>query len=91
MAAQAAQAAQQPAVHCMRLNITGGGASCPPQVRDYKHHDGKKHELSANLPVQASGSLGSAGVCSSSMPWRLYPESMVAASGPAAPMPTSCL
>lgn len=24
------------------------------QVRDYKHHDGKKHELSANLPVQAS-------------------------------------
>ena len=67
-AAQAAHTAQQPAVHCMRLNITGVGTSCPPQVRDYKHHDGKKHELSANLPVQASGSLGSAGVCSIAMP-----------------------
>lgn len=23
-----------------------------PDVRDYKHHDGKQHELSANLPVK---------------------------------------
>ncbi|KAI7845848.1 hypothetical protein COHA_000582 [Chlorella ohadii] len=35
------------------LDLQGREATVlKPDVRDYKHHDGKKHELSANLPVQ---------------------------------------